>query len=568
MDWANDNACLCRRASDLRRVFKYQPRPSRVIKIVEENDYQAQVWSLESPKDWAAWLDKHVDSTDRGLVLLLADRSENYLPHKATYGPMSIDEWLAKSTDLPARPLEIRRAETFARLGEKPTEGHSSCDQTPEYGRQPRGLRHLPYSLETFESICEKFQVHDSIVRVVTRTDVPTISSARVDMNGPALVYSCRTPNTWDSDMALSVTHYPEKDLTFGILYGTTFGTEKIVLQKLQTIRLEATHPLLLTGILAELELSRHTRLVEDSGNEVETRIFELNFQSGHSQGFQKLEVERRNIAKRTAWLDLTYLRNSITTWSTQILKLIEQAERMKEELYGPDHSTLPSAYDVFRSRPRYSVLERQISQNLTPPDADSDTLSVDDSLSQHGSESCANTAMTRPSTRPQVLRGVSSHECHAEMVSENPSSVIRRKTMHKFCEKIRARLSDIRDEYDEKIRDCTMRVDGMAMATQWSHSETAVEIALATNQDSKVMRSISLVTMVFLPGTFFATVFSMTFFDWFDDSGKTRVSSYLWIYVVVTVFFTGITIGLWYFFVMSRRTGRFKGDEEKVRVE
>lgn len=33
---------------------------------------------------------------------------------------------------------------------------------------------------------------------------------------------------------------------------------------------------------------------------------------------------------------------------------------------------------------------------------------------------------------------------------------------------KIRDRLSEIIKEYDDKIRDCTMRVDGMAMATQW----------------------------------------------------------------------------------------------------
>ena len=59
-----------------------------------------------------------------------------------------------------------------------------------------------------------------------------------------------------------------------------------------------------------------------------------------------------------------------------------------------------------------------------------------------------------------------------------------------------------------------------------------------------------------------------MTFFDWFDDSGRTRVSSYLWIYVVITVVFTGVTIGLWYYFVMSRVARRSKNDEEKFRIE
>lgn len=59
-----------------------------------------------------------------------------------------------------------------------------------------------------------------------------------------------------------------------------------------------------------------------------------------------------------------------------------------------------------------------------------------------------------------------------------------------------------------------------------------------------------------------------MTFFDWFDDDGKTRVSSYLWIYVVVTIVFTAVTIGLWYFFVLFRRNGWAAGDEEKARID
>lgn len=41
-------------------------------------------------------------------------------------------------------------------------------------------------------------------------------------------------------------------------------------------------------------------------------------------------------------------------------------------------------------------------------------------------------------------------------------------KQMSETGEKISARRAAIRDEYDEKIRDCTMRVEGMAMATQW----------------------------------------------------------------------------------------------------
>jgi hypothetical protein len=54
-----------------------------------------------------------------------------------------------------------------------------------------------------------------------------------------------------------------------------------------------------------------------------------------------------------------------------------------------------------------------------------------------------------------------------------------------------------------------------------------------------------------------------MTFFNWSGDGGKATVSKYLWIYVVVTVTFTAITVGLWYFFVLFRRSGLKKKDEE-----
>jgi hypothetical protein len=54
-----------------------------------------------------------------------------------------------------------------------------------------------------------------------------------------------------------------------------------------------------------------------------------------------------------------------------------------------------------------------------------------------------------------------------------------------------------------------------------------------------------------------------MTFFNWSDDGSTARVSKYLWIYVVVTVIFTAMTIGLWYFFVLFRRSSPKKDDEE-----
>ncbi|KAH8803461.1 hypothetical protein F5884DRAFT_682283 [Xylogone sp. PMI_703] len=76
-----------------------------------------------------------------------------------------------------------------------------------------------------------------------------------------------------------------------------------------------------------------------------------------------------------------------------------------------------------------------------------------------------------------------------------------------------------------------------------------------ATGRDSSQMRSISIITMVFLPGTFFATLFSMTFFNWSPSDGGAIVSHYVWIYFVMTAVSTIIALPAWWYFLVYRQT-------------
>lgn len=64
-------------------------------------------------------------------------------------------------------------------------------------------------------------------------------------------------------------------------------------------------------------------------------------------------------------------------------------------------------------------------------------------------------------------------------------------------------------------------------------------------------------------------SVFSMSFFTWFSDGGSSqaRVSSYVWIYIIVTTVFTALTIGLWYYFNIWRRAGKRTAEEEQPLV-
>jgi len=333
------------------------------------------------------------------------------------------------------------------------------------------------------------------------------------------IVYNCRTSHAWPTDLALSSTFLPGSGVSFSIVYGCPFSIEENIIRRLKHVTSEAAHPLLLPGILVELELSRHIKLIESTINQVEAKIFELDFDYANL-GRPKKDVDNRNEEKREVWLDLTYLRNGLISWNTQIGRMYEHADELKDQFGRDERRTFG-----------WSNNDYIASASKTPR------------------EGYAGATAKAVGPQQKHVSAVIERKDWIETTNESHT-----RDMQKVGDKIKARLSAIRDEYDEKIRDCTMRVDGMAMATQWSHGETNVEIALATNQDSRVMRSIALVTMVFLPGTFFATVFSMTFFDWFTDDGTTRISSYLWIYVVFTVVFTMITVGLWYFFVVHRK--------------
>ncbi|KAI1466992.1 uncharacterized protein F4812DRAFT_430692 [Daldinia caldariorum] len=95
--------------------------------------------------------------------------------------------------------------------------------------------------------------------------------------------------------------------------------------------------------------------------------------------------------------------------------------------------------------------------------------------------------------------------------------------------------------------------------------------VAHATKRDGTAMKTLSLLGAVFLPGTFMASVFSMTFFnfkvgsDSGGDSGESEVSSELWVYFAVTVPLTFLIVLVWW--IIDHRRER-KYAEEDIEIE
>ncbi|KAH8680341.1 hypothetical protein BGZ61DRAFT_456584 [Ilyonectria robusta] len=85
--------------------------------------------------------------------------------------------------------------------------------------------------------------------------------------------------------------------------------------------------------------------------------------------------------------------------------------------------------------------------------------------------------------------------------------------------------------------------------------------IAKAAQRDSKTMRTIAFMTLVFLPSTLAASVFSTGIFDLSKTrgSGETVVAPLWWIFAIVSLLLTTMVIVAW--FVWDRLSARAKSD-------
>ncbi|KAF4818605.1 hypothetical protein CGCSCA4_v012596 [Colletotrichum siamense] len=124
----------------------------------------------------------------------------------------------------------------------------------------------------------------------------------------------------------------------------------------------------------------------------------------------------------------------------------------------------------------------------------------------------------------------------------------------------MRKRVQDIIREYDDKIDECNKVVcnTSLAMQTVWNHmmrkdSFTTTEISKAnramafdTRHESAQMRTIAILTMIYLPLSSVAAIFSMDMFNWEAGAGESIVSKHIWLFAVLTVGLTFLTLVAW----------------------
>ena len=198
---------------------------------------------------------------------------------------------------------------------------------------------------------------------------------------------------------------------------------------------------MLLPAILAEIERARHARLVDDIVDQVENIILETDVQINGLDGSRGDEAEKRAKRKRSVYLDIAYLRNGLVSWNSQLTRMLQHCRNLSQEYSGLHiNPQVPQ-------RPWQRCKEFESKETLE----EYYYCETNDLISAE---------MRDYWHRKEPISEWTTHKSSASLMS--------RDVLRNVGEKIEGGIISLRDEYDDKIRDCTMRVDGMTMATQW----------------------------------------------------------------------------------------------------
>ncbi|KAK4546931.1 hypothetical protein LTR36_001663 [Oleoguttula mirabilis] len=121
--------------------------------------------------------------------------------------------------------------------------------------------------------------------------------------------------------------------------------------------------------------------------------------------------------------------------------------------------------------------------------------------------------------------------------------------------DKIAARLDDLtaltrdmllRTERRTYRPMCRLMVASRDNQLNYRAAEASNRLAAVTRRDSADMRVIAAVTLIFLPGTFVATLFSTSFFDFSPKEPRRVVSKRVWLYWVIAIALTAVVLVAW----------------------
>ncbi|KAK1999891.1 hypothetical protein LX36DRAFT_669131 [Colletotrichum falcatum] len=368
----------------------------------------------------------------------------------------------------------------------------------------PPEIHYLSVLEPTFRKVTDSFRAHRSLARMINRKDSEFLHCVEVD-NGcepQTLVYNYRTSAAYLDDVAVSVTHEPHRRSTTAIFFGLNATQELSLLLRMKASLEDFCHPLALVGAACELD---RDRWITKQVRPIETKYLEKTYQ-----------------------------------WS------ITSSENLASE---PEGETMEDTLSLrFQSSFLLTGLiatRRQLTR-------------IGDHLRR----------IRRDPEMVSFLKGSNGH-FNKENKAGGLCLDLEKQQAH-TAGRLQHRLNQIVDEMDMKIDGCRSSMEDIMATTQVVISRLArydtkinTAIAIATRRDSSQMRSIAFVTMVFLPVTSIATIFSMNVFNWQAKNGEHLITVHFWLYLAVAGASTALTLGSWVFYTRVRKELSSGKDEE-----
>jgi hypothetical protein len=225
--------------------------------------------------------------------------------------------------------------------------------------------------------------------------------------------------------VAVSSVFYPKSGFTAAVFFGCDETLRDDITGRMYSAENATSHPLLIMGILAEIEFKRHSILVRDQVFQLLGRIRALSSQ---------VQITTDSTMKKDhysveSWYKISQLRSELQTWKVQLAHMVEHIDQLEKEVFTEQSYSSSSTF-----------------KDVVPDSPSSDTTQVETDDLEEVDEKL-----------------IKQHDEHTSTTDE----VDWRQHGLQTGRRIKSRLRVIMNEYDQKIRECTMVIDGLILATQ-----------------------------------------------------------------------------------------------------
>lgn len=216
--------------------------------------------------------------------------------------------------------------------------------------------------------------------------------------------------------MAVSSVFYPETGFTAAVVFGCSEDIAEEIIGRVENSEDACAHPMLIMGIIAEIEKERHIKLVQEKLFHLLKRVRTLSKSETVSSTSQ---ISKDNYSIEL-WIEVSRLRIALNMWKQELCKMQEHVTMLNKDILKPSA--------ISRAR-------------ITRVDSTDDETVWDWS----------------PYSEKRGFK-----DDHAQSYASD-WRLSARQTGHR----IGRRLREIQGEYDQKIQECTMVLDGMALSAQ-----------------------------------------------------------------------------------------------------